>query len=104
MSGVSTLTPLYGVDGASPYCFLLRCDEYTLLLDCGWDEDWDPSLLQPLISLISEIDAVLISHSSIEHLGALPYVRSKMGLTCPVYATTPIHRMGSMVLYDAYQQ
>lgn len=35
-------------------------------------------------------------------MGALPYLVGKCGLNCPVYATTPVSKMGQMFLYDCY--
>lgn len=35
--------------------------------------------------------------------GALPYLVGKCGLSCPVYATTPVFLMGQMFMYDLYQ-
>ena len=49
------------------------------------------------------VDAVLLSHPDIYHLGALPYLVGKCNLHCPVYATIPVHKMGQMFLYDFYQ-
>lgn len=37
------------------------------------------------------------------HLGALPYLVGKLGLKCPIYATSPIYKMGQMFMYDLYQ-
>jgi hypothetical protein len=37
------------------------------------------------------------------YLGALPYLVGKMGLSCPIYATVPVYKMGQMFLYDTYQ-
>ena len=37
------------------------------------------------------------------HLGALPYIVCSLGVTCPIYATVPVHKMGQMFLYDVYQ-
>ena len=49
------------------------------------------------------IDAVLLSHPDIYHLGALPYLVGKCNMNCPVYATIPVYKMGQMFLYDFYQ-
>lgn len=49
------------------------------------------------------INAVLLSHQSIKYLGLLPYFVAKCGLNCPIYATTPIYKMGQMFLYDLCQ-
>lgn len=50
-----------------------------------------------------QIDAVVISHSDLSHLGAYPYARSHLGMTCPVYSTIPVVNMGKMAMYDMYQ-
>lgn len=50
-----------------------------------------------------QIDAVLLSHSDLVHLGAYPYARSHLGMTCPVYSTVPVANMGKMCMYDLYQ-
>ncbi len=52
---------------------------------------------------LHRIDAVLLSHPDVIHLGALPYLVGKLGLKCPVYATIPIYKMGQMFMYDLYQ-
>lgn len=51
---------------------------------------------------VHKIDCVLLSHSDTYHLGALPYLVGKCGLSCPVYATIPIFKMGQMFCYDWY--
>lgn len=49
------------------------------------------------------VQAVLLSYPDINHLGALPYAMNYLGLSCPIYATTPVHTMGQFFLYDAYE-
>lgn len=44
------LTPLYGVDEHPAVSFLLELPGYTILLDCGWDENLNPRLLEPLLN------------------------------------------------------
>jgi len=51
---------------------------------------------------IHSIDAVLLSHPDLYHVGALPYLVGKCGLSCPIYATIPVYKMGQMFLYDFY--
>ena len=53
--------------------------------------------------MAKQIDAVLISHSDLNHLGALPYAKSQLGLKCPVYSTVPVVNMGKMCMYDLHQ-
>ncbi|KAK3263037.1 hypothetical protein CYMTET_28139 [Cymbomonas tetramitiformis] len=93
--------PLYGVySEADPLCYLLKIDGYGILLDCGWTDFLDVSLLEPLKAHINEIDCVLLSHSDTAHLGALPYAVGKLGLDVPIYATSAVMKMGSMYMYD----
>lgn len=52
---------------------------------------------------IHQVDAVLLSYPDNLHLGALPYLVGKCNLTCPIYATVPVYKMGQMFMYDLYQ-
>lgn len=52
---------------------------------------------------IHQIDAVLLSHPDPLHLGTLPYLVGKLGLSCPIFATIPVYKMGQMFMYDLYQ-
>lgn len=97
-----TFTPLYGAVAGSPLCSLLVVDGFTVLLDCGWTEAFDGSLLEPLKAAIPNIKAVLLSHADTAHLGALPYAIGRLGLKAPIYATQPTFRMGQMFMYDQY--
>jgi cleavage and polyadenylation specificity factor subunit 2 len=47
------------------------------------------------------VDAVLLSHGDLDHLGAYPYTVTKLGLSCPAFATLPVHDLGQMAMYDA---
>ena len=89
-------------DCAAPCCFLLAVGDHKILLDCGWDDAFDPAALAPLAEVAPSIDAVLLSHGDMAHLGALPYARANLGLTAPIYATLPVRRMGQMCMYDAH--
>ncbi len=46
------------------------------------------------------IDLVLLSHSTISHLGSLPYARAHYGLTCPIFATLPTQTMGRLTVLE----
>lgn len=66
---------------------------------------------------MGKINAVLVSHPDLEHLGALPYAVGKLvqsdfsanmshkvqGLKANIYATVPTYKMGQMFMYDSYQ-
>ncbi|KAF9617630.1 hypothetical protein IFM89_037693 [Coptis chinensis] len=96
------VTPLSGVYNENPLCYLLSIDGFNILVDCGWNDLFDPNLLQPLSRVSSTIDAVLLSHSDTIHLGALPYAMKQLGLSAPVYATEPVYRLGLLTMYDHY--
>jgi cleavage and polyadenylation specificity factor subunit 2 len=94
--------PLYGVHGDGPLSYLLQIKNFTFLLDCGWADPYNPSQLEPLLEEIETIDAVLISHPDIAHLGALPYLVGKAKLDAAIYTTGAIHKVGQMFLYSEY--
>lgn len=45
----------------------------------------------------------MISHGTISHCGALPYLYGKAGLACTTYATIPINNLGQQAFYDLYK-
>ena len=88
----------------SSHCYLLQVDDFNFLLDCGWDSDFSTDHLERLRKHgVDRVDAVLLSYPDVAHLGALPYAVGKMGLSCPIYATVPVYKMGQMFLYDLFQ-
>jgi KH/beta-lactamase-domain protein len=74
-------------------CLLVETTESKLLLDCGIHPgartNWDayPRLDWADLAL-NEIDAVIISHSHLDHMGFLPALY-KFGYDGPVYCTEP---------------
>lgn len=96
------VTPLCGVYSESPLSYLVTVDGFNFLMDCGWNDLFDPAILQPLSRVSSKVDAVLLSHPDILHLGALPYAMKQLGLSAPVYATEPVYRLGLLTMYDYY--
>ncbi|KAI4351721.1 hypothetical protein L6164_006048 [Bauhinia variegata] len=96
------VTPLCGVYNENPLSYLVSIDGFNFLIDCGWNDQFDPPLLQPLSRVASTIDAVLLSHPDTLHLGALPYAMKQLGLSAPVYSTEPVYRLGLLTMYDQY--
>jgi cleavage and polyadenylation specificity factor subunit 2 len=104
MASIIRLCPISGGAGQeTPHCYLLEVDQFTFLLDCGWDPTFSEELTRELKKYIHKIDAVLLSHPDNLHIGALPYAVGKLGLSCPIFATVPVYKMGQMFLYDLYQ-
>ncbi|CAI0458990.1 unnamed protein product [Linum tenue] len=96
------VTPLCGVYNENPLSYLVSIDNFNFLVDCGWNDHFDPSLLEPLSRVASKIDAVLLSYPDTLHLGALPYAMSHLGLSAPIYSTEPVFRLGLLTMYDQY--
>ncbi|KCV70551.1 hypothetical protein H696_02897 [Fonticula alba] len=90
---------------AGPVCFLLDIDGYRILLDCGWTDAFDPVALSGLARVAKDVDAVIISHSDVAYLGALPYARRSLGLPEGVrlFATLPVVAMGKIAMSAALE-
>jgi Cft2 family RNA processing exonuclease len=95
--------PIYGSSGDGPISSLLEIDGFKILLDCGWDEPFSISLIEPLKEIAPTVDAVVISAPDMAHMGALAYIVAQYGLVAPIYATNPACKFGESLLYDAYQ-
>lgn len=99
-------TPISGCrQDQAPACYLLEIDQARILLDCGSTATLDVRHLHALKKIVGKqrLDAVVLSHASLRYCGGLPYVYGVLGVQCPVLATTPVHHLGLVSLYDAYQ-
>jgi cleavage and polyadenylation specificity factor subunit 2 len=95
-------TVLYGAhSSAGACCYMLEIAGCVILLDCGWDESWDPALLEPLERVAQDVRLIIVSHADIEHAGALPYAYKKFKLNAQCYVTSPVLRLCHLALYDA---
>ncbi|MGM5482137.1 MAG: beta-CASP ribonuclease aCPSF1 [Nanobdellota archaeon] len=82
-------------------CFLLQTPESRILLDCGIDvalEESYPHLEAPEFK-IDELDAVIITHSHLDHCGFVPYL-FKYGYKGPVYCTEPTRDIMALLCLD----
>ena len=86
-------------------CLFLQTPESRVLLDCGVNvavasdnREAYPYLEIPEFN-IKELDAVIISHSHLDHIGFVPYL-FKYGYTGPVYMTAPTRDVGGLLLLD----
>ncbi|GBC00830.1 hypothetical protein RclHR1_03990007 [Rhizophagus clarus] len=97
-------TAISGAKNEDPLCYLVEIDdEVRIMLDCGWDDAFNVEDLKNLRRVAKQVDALLLSHPDLQHLGAYPYAYGHFGLSCPVYATLPVLNMGRMCLYDVFQ-
>jgi uncharacterized protein len=85
-------------------CFLLQTPESRIVIDCGIDPGQDegpesyPFLDAPEFN-IGEIDAIVVSHSHLDHCGVVPYL-FKYGYKGPVYCTAPTRDIMALLQLD----
>ena len=84
-------------------CFLLQTPESRVLIDCGIDPSEDGAESYPYLDApefnVSEIDAVVVTHSHLDHSGLIPYL-FKYGYKGPVYCTLPTRDVMSLLQLD----
>ncbi len=84
-------------------CLLLQTPESRILMDCGIDPSQDGPESYPFLDApefnISEIDAVILSHSHLDHSGLIPYL-FKYGYKGPVYCTAPTRDVSALLQLD----
>jgi len=82
--------------------FLLQTPESKILMDCGVNvasEDRAfPHLEAPELR-IQELDAVIITHSHLDHMGFVPFLY-KYGFEGPVYCTPPTRDLAALLQLD----
>jgi KH/beta-lactamase-domain protein len=92
-------------------CLFLQTPNSKILLDCGIDVASQGSEKFPYLDIpefkINELDAVILSHAHLDHVGLLPYLY-KMGYKGPVYMTHPTRDLAALASLDligvAYKQ
>ena len=92
-------------------CLLLQTPFSKVLLDCGINVAAHGKERFPYFDIpefdIRQIDAVILSHADLDHVGLLPYLY-KMGYKGPVYMTYPTMDLAALLCLDfigvAYKQ
>jgi len=97
------LTFLGGGRQVGRSALFLQTPESRILLDCGIDvaapeEHAYPFLESPEFNL-KELDAVIVSHSHVDHSGLIPYL-FKYGYRGPIYCTFPTRDVMSLLQLD----
>jgi len=96
------LTYLGGARQVGRSSLLLQTPESRILLDCGINVA-DESAPYPYLEVpefnIQELDAVILSHSHIDHSGFIPYLY-KFGYRGPVYCTPPTRDVSALLALD----
>jgi len=85
-------------------CMLVQTPESRVLLDCGVNiaadgEDAFPHLEAPDFD-ISKLDAVVISHAHMDHVGLVPMLY-KYGYRGPIYCTAPTRALMALLQLDS---
>lgn len=105
------LTFLGGARQVGRSCILLQTPVSKILLDCGIDVAAQNSEKFPYLNIpefsLDQLDAIIISHAHLDHVGLLPYLY-KMGYKGPVYMTPPSRDIAALLALDfigvAYKQ
>jgi KH/beta-lactamase-domain protein len=99
------LSGLGGCRQVGRSCFLVQTEESNVLLDAGINPAAEsgstenfPYLNAPELDL-KNLDAVVISHAHMDHVGMVPYL-FKMGYDGPVYCTEPTRDLMIMLTLD----
>jgi KH/beta-lactamase-domain protein len=84
-------------------CVFLQTPESKVLLDCGVNVAYDDFNAYPLLDSpefkIEELDAVILSHSHLDHCGFIPFLY-KMGFRGPTYCTAPTRDVSALLALD----
>ncbi len=105
------LTFLGGARQVGRSCLLLQTPNSNILLDCGIDVSSSGSNKFPYFNVpefdISKLDAVVLSHAHLDHVGLVPYLY-RMGYKGPLYLTPPSRDIAALLSLDfigvAYKQ
>ncbi|KAK2763777.1 hypothetical protein FQN54_009394 [Arachnomyces sp. PD_36] len=102
-----TFTPLLGAQSESSKASqsILELDGgVKILIDVGWDENFDPAVLNELEKQIPTLSLILLTHATPAHIGAFAHCCKTFPLftQIPVYATNPVISLGRTLLQDLY--
>ncbi|MEM5828166.1 MAG: beta-CASP ribonuclease aCPSF1 [Candidatus Aenigmatarchaeota archaeon] len=97
------LTFLGGAREVGRSCLLVETPQSNLLIDCGikagiYNENGFPILKIREFDL-SSIDAIIVSHSHLDHVGFIPYLY-ELGLDAPIYMTEPTLDVYTLLITD----
>lgn len=98
-----TLTFYGGAREVTGSCYFFEAEGKKIVVDCGMFqgcEDCDVRNHLPFPFPASEVDAVVLTHAHVDHIGRLPKLYRE-GFRGPVYATPPTRDLASPLLQDA---
>jgi len=84
-------------------CILIETPKSKVLLDCGVKAGGTNSEVYPIFNTkefdYNELDAVIVSHSHLDHLGAVPMLY-EYGYNGPLYLTVPTLDLATLLWFD----
>lgn len=95
--------PLGGASEVGANSFYICGENFNLLLDCGMLTKGDILERKPLYEKIRreiKLDAIIISHAHLDHIGSLPIAKSKFP-NVPIYMTEDTLKMTKISLEDS---
>lgn len=99
------ITPLRGGKEAGGCSTLVEIGGARLLCDIGWERSSDLSGIRNLaqdLQAAGGVDAVLLSHADLQHVGGVPIVLGHSGLQdIPLLCTYPVNKFAQLLLYDS---
>ncbi|MCJ1462758.1 hypothetical protein MMC07_001361 [Pseudocyphellaria aurata] len=99
-------TPLLGAQSSSQASqSLLELDGGAkILIDVGWDEDFEVEKLRSLERHVPSLSIILLTHATVSHLAAFAHCCKHFPpfTKIPIYATTPVISLGLTLLQDIY--
>jgi metallo-beta-lactamase family protein len=84
-------------------CYCVETQQAKVLVDCGLfqgTEDAGELNRPPLGSSSADLDAVVLTHAHLDHVGRLPLL-AQTGFTGPIYATPATIEMTGLILRDS---
>ncbi|KAL2194890.1 beta-lactamase-like protein [Corynascus similis CBS 632.67] len=101
-----TFSPLQGAltESTASQSLLELDGGVKVLVDVGWDEAFDVEKLRELEKQIPTLSLILLTHATINHLGAYAHCCKNFPLftRIPVYATRPVIDLGRTLTQDLY--
>jgi metallo-beta-lactamase family protein len=97
------ITPLGAAGEVTGSAYLVETKHAAVLIDCGMfqgGKKQDAKNRPPRQQLIKHLDAVLITHAHLDHVGRLPLL-VRRGFGDPIYATPATIELSDIVLQDA---
>ncbi|KAH6847341.1 beta-lactamase-like protein [Chaetomium sp. MPI-CAGE-AT-0009] len=101
-----TFSPLQGAltESTASQSLLELDGGVKVLIDVGWDERFDVEKLRDLEKQIPTLSLILLTHATVDHLGAYAHCCKNFPLftRVPVYATRPVIDLGRTLTQDLY--